>query len=67
MEELKEKAGVHYIRLQNDLVFETFQSFKKESGLTADEAVKQLLNGSNAKQAMLAALKSKIAALELEV
>jgi len=66
MEE-KEKAGIHYIRVTDDNVFEMFQGFKKTSGLTSDEAVKQLLNGSNAKQAMLAALKSKIALLESEV
>jgi len=59
-----ESKSIHYIRLTDDNVFELFQNFKKESGLTADEAVSQLLSGSNAKAAMVAALKAKLSRLE---
>jgi len=62
-----EVKGIHYIRLTDDNVFELFQNFKKESGLTADEAVAQLLKGSNAKAAMVAALKAKLARIEADV
>ncbi len=62
--EKKEKGGIHYIRLNSDVVFQMFNDFKKSAGIDADTAITQLLNGADVKNIRIAALKKQLAELE---
>ena len=62
--EVEVKAGIHYIRLQSNEVFDLFNSFKKSVGLSADAAIESLLASTDAKQIRIDALKKELARLE---